>query len=164
MALLAPACVPSPLLKGPAYVIPEAACAKFRGPRRRPAKAKKQGTPEADGQNLEQREEEARAWATVQGIRGPASLEEAVKLYAECRADKKHMRIFIAQLLVADDCLRMNDQAKKHLLCELKNELLRAGAERASDDYAALMLAFSQRVGRTWHRSTNKGSGLHVAL
>ena len=146
MALLAPAYIVPP--KDPAYVaIPEAANAKPRAPRRRPARAKKEGQPEADGKSLQQREDEARAWAKSHGISFPTSLAEAAALYLKEDRDKKNLRIFVALCMVEDACLHMGDHAKRRLLLDLNSGLVRAGVQRACDDHAALMLAFSQRVG-----------------
>ena len=135
--------------KEPAYVVlHEASYTKPRALRRRPAKAKKGDQPGPDGKTLAQREEEARAWAAVHEISPPASLAEAVALYAECSAGKKQLRIFIAQCIIEDDCLRTSDTAKKLLLDDLKRGLLRAGAvHRASEAHSTMVLAFSQRLG-----------------
>ena len=146
MASLAPAYITPP--QDPAYVaVPKAAHAKFRAPRKRAAKPKKEGQPEADGKNLQQREDEARAWAGSHGISVPTSLAQATALYLEEDRDKKKLRIFIALCMVEDACLHMGDRAKRSLLLHLNNGLVRAGVQRACDDHAALMLAFSQRVG-----------------
>ena len=147
MASLAPAYIVPP--KDPAYVaIPEAANRKLRAPRRRPAKAKKEGQPEADGKSLQQREEDARLWAASHGIIAPLSLASAARMYKEAAcADKKSMRIFLAWGIIEEEALRTGDKDKMRLLQDLKKGLLLAGVPRVCDDMATLVLAFSQRLG-----------------
>ena len=146
MASLAPAYITPP--QDPAYVaVPKAAHAKFRAPRKRAAKPKKDDQPEAGGLNLQQREDEARAWAAAHGVSAPASFASAARLYKEALADKKSLRVFLAMALIDEDALCMSDKDKHALLLDLKNGLLLAGVPRVSDDNATLMLAFSQRLG-----------------
>ena len=134
------------VLQEPAYAtVTEKSASRLR--RSRAAKPKKHDQPMPDGKTLQRREEEARQWATAHDVSAPTSLASAVRMYAEAGADKKNLRIFLAMNLIEAAALCMRDADKHRLLLDLKKALLLAGVPRVSNDNAALMLAFSQRLG-----------------
>ena len=112
---------------------------------RRKAGSKVKG-PEPDGLNLQEREAEAEIYAEAEGLHVPKTMLEAVAMYQRADLNKKLVRIFIASRLIPEKHLKDDHAAKQSLFVELKEGLLLAGVEGASNEHATLMLAFSQRL------------------